>query len=233
MSALDFNTAEAELREVERDYAEGRLSAFGAGGTQEEVLREMKKLSELEVQVFIRTCAQVRALADEESLVQRTLRDQHGHSKSLLLATGAAQAGGSEAAGHDPSADHNALETVPRSPPSAGQQVHDSSFPAQPGSSGGPSPAAHRGATRDTGANAGAASTETGATSGVPNASFDPAATADLWSLHGSTDKAFEDMAKLFKAKETALKASADNLRQMAKHIASAHEILQKAHGPA
>jgi hypothetical protein len=213
MSALDYNTVEAELREIESDFAGGRLGAFGSAASQEEVMREFGKVGQLEVQVFIRTCAQIRALSEEEGLVQRTLREHAGANCSAAhQRTGSRQAEKSDtpppdgetaasAAGENVTSPGGISSPVNRQPPSMGSMA---------------------------GASASFAGNDP-AMSGMNNASM---AGGEVWSLHGSTDKAFEDMAKLFKAKEAALKASADNLRQMAKHINNANDVLQRAHSP-
>jgi hypothetical protein len=213
MSALDYNTVEAELREIEADFAGGRLGAFGSATSQEEVMRELGKVGQLEVQVFIRTCAQIRALSEEEGLVQRTLREH------ASLAGGGA--GAAPASGHQRTGSKSGDAQTPPPPPD-GEADGVMASPAANGSStlASVSPrgaAASSASFADMGANASMAGPGLGG--------------GDVWSLHGSTDKAFEDMAKLFKAKEAALKASADNLRQMAKHVGNANDALQRAHG--
>jgi hypothetical protein len=228
MAALDYNTAEAELRDIETDFATGRLSAFGSGGSQEEVFREMKKVSELEVQVFIRTCAQIKALSEEESLVQRTLRDHAGIVPPAALqrlgseanAAGMMRQDGAEAGATPPTV----LQAQDNG--STVQSPNSNSTPAKefPGGATSASPLRVRQLDERS-----LRSPETGpAASGTSFATS--TADGDVWALHGSSDKAFEDMAKLFKVKEAAVKASADNLRQMAKHINSANEALHRAH---
>lgn len=78
----DFSAVERELRDIDDDFNCGRMNAFGTTATHEEILREMKKISELEIQVFFRSCEQIAGSLDEESAIQRTLAEHIAVSRA-------------------------------------------------------------------------------------------------------------------------------------------------------
>lgn len=53
----DFTSVEAELREIEADFSSGRMNAFGSASAQDAFLRELKRIAEIETQVFYKTCS--------------------------------------------------------------------------------------------------------------------------------------------------------------------------------
>lgn len=53
----DFTSVEAELQEIESDFSSGRMNAFGSAQAQDAFLRELKRIAEVETQVFYRTCS--------------------------------------------------------------------------------------------------------------------------------------------------------------------------------
>ena len=75
---MDFNTVEAELREIDEDFTCGRMNAFGTQTTQDEIGKELRKVSELELQIFFRAASQIKTSCEEESTVQRILAQRTG-----------------------------------------------------------------------------------------------------------------------------------------------------------
>lgn len=165
----DFNAVERELRDIDDDFTCGRMNAFGSPVTHEEILREMKKISELEIQVFFRTCEQISTGVDEESAIQRTLSEHVAASR----------------------AEPNVV--VPLSPSSAAQA----------------DPAGELDLSASTSGRFG---------SGTK-------------SVVRLCDASFAEIGKMFRAREAALRAVGDNLRQMSKHVIAVNEMVQRAHG--
>lgn len=71
LPAIDFTAIEAELREIDDDFANGRMNAFGSHSTQEEIQKEFRKINDLELQVFFRAVAAAKATAEEEPTLLR------------------------------------------------------------------------------------------------------------------------------------------------------------------
>jgi hypothetical protein len=80
--APDVNTVECELREIDDDFASGRMSAFGAPATHESIVKELRKLSELEQQVFIRTNSIIKATVGQDHALQKVIFSPTGLSGS-------------------------------------------------------------------------------------------------------------------------------------------------------
>ncbi|KAG5505258.1 hypothetical protein JIQ42_07465 [Leishmania sp. Namibia] len=57
----DFSSVEAELRDIEEAFASGRMNAFGSASTQDAFVHELKRIAEIETQVFYRTCALLKS----------------------------------------------------------------------------------------------------------------------------------------------------------------------------
>ncbi|AYU77130.1 hypothetical protein conserved [Leishmania donovani] len=57
----DFNNVETELRDIEETFTTGRMNAFGSASTQDAFVHELKRIAEIETQVFYRTCALLKS----------------------------------------------------------------------------------------------------------------------------------------------------------------------------
>lgn len=69
---LEVNTVESELRDIDADFAAGRMSAFGTPASHDEIVKVLRKVNEPEMQVFLITTAQVSS--NEHAQMLRTLR---------------------------------------------------------------------------------------------------------------------------------------------------------------
>ena len=69
----DINTVEAELRDIDDDFTSGRMNAFGTPATHEAIVKELRKISELELQVFIRTNSIIKATVGEDHGLQKVI----------------------------------------------------------------------------------------------------------------------------------------------------------------
>lgn len=221
---LNFNTAEAELRSIDLDFAAGRLSAFGSGSSHEEVVRELKKIADLEVQVFIRSTAQLRALHDEEQLVHKTLkeftemRSAHSAAAAVSIPRIATTSLAAEAGAPSTSASSAATPSTGTTAVFANNATSNE-FPSNP--------QAFVTQAVQALAAGGNAAPAVGESATPTVATGDNAAP---WNLLGGSDKAFEQIGKLFRVKEASMKAISENMRQMAKHVAASNESLQQAH---
>lgn len=62
----NFGSVESELRDIEADFVSGRMNAFGSAATQDLFLRELKKIADVETQVFYKTCSILKYSTEEE-----------------------------------------------------------------------------------------------------------------------------------------------------------------------
>lgn len=66
----EFDSVEAELQDIEEAFATGRMNAFGSAATQDAFVQELKRIADIETQVFYRTCAILKtASSDEHAMV--------------------------------------------------------------------------------------------------------------------------------------------------------------------
>lgn len=66
----EFTNVETELRDIENAFATGRMNAFGSASTQDAFVHELRRIAEIETQVFYRTCALLKSSnTNEHNLV--------------------------------------------------------------------------------------------------------------------------------------------------------------------
>ncbi|RNC37605.1 hypothetical protein TcCL_NonESM13222, partial [Trypanosoma cruzi] len=70
MQQNEFNSVEAELREIEEDFASGQMNAFGTAATKENFVRELRRIADIETQVFYKTCGLLSASTSEDHLMR-------------------------------------------------------------------------------------------------------------------------------------------------------------------
>lgn len=188
----DFNVVERELREIEDDFNCGRMNAFGSAVVHEEILREMKKVNELEIQVFYRSCEQIAAGLDDEAAVQRTINEHLAMAK----ADGGQSGPGGSAGANVPSTPSASAAAAPNTPSSSVRLGADGGSQSE--------------------------------TQGLASVGRDALRAQSIVRL---SDASFAEIGKLFRSREVSLRAVGDNLRQMAKHVATVNELVQRAHG--
>ncbi|KAH9600234.1 hypothetical protein LSM04_009618 [Trypanosoma melophagium] len=70
MNQSEFNSVEAELREIEEEFASGQMNAFGTATTKENFVRELRKIADIETQVFYKACGLLSASSSEDYLMR-------------------------------------------------------------------------------------------------------------------------------------------------------------------
>lgn len=217
----DFNSVEAELQEIEADFASGRMNAFGSTTMQETFLRELKRIAEIETQVFYKTCGILKTSnAQEHAMLASMYASAQPPAQSR--SSGATPKASSTSPGRGGHAyDSSSVRTrgpLPTSP------TMDSSMPSlmvsttnSPGQ-GGPGYATAYGGS--TGLDRGGSTR--GASRGVGDGG--PAAAPHIrpgdWNNeNGFSDKAFDDVEGHFHMLETEFATLGEYLRQISSHV--------------
>ena len=203
-SNLPFNTIEADLRDIDEDFTAGRMNAFGVAATHDEIMKEMKKVGELELQIFFRTTEQMKAAAEDESTISRVLQEFSTTNKVA------------EDMERMPASPEHPVSGHSRSTTRDYEDSTNASFVNQS------SPSAK--AKGDIGEESG---------SGAPPEATPSRPETSGESMIKKTDKTFDEIAKLFRAKEASMRTIGENLRQISQHVSTVNELAQKAHSGA
>jgi hypothetical protein len=195
-----FRSIEDELRELDDDFQMGRMNAFGTAATHDEIMKEIKKISDLELQIFYRTVDAVKTAIEEEPIVNRLLTN---HTDLSAVLNEDMRAEFEELGGFEPSA---ASPAQPTSPSQVGMDFLSGSLHARRENRGGQS--------------------EGSPSSPADRASAESSAE----SMMKATDRSFEEVARTFRNRQVAMKAIGENLRQMSRHVANVNDLNQRAH---
>ncbi|CAJ1019538.1 hypothetical protein NXY56_001542 [Leishmania guyanensis] len=222
----DFNNVERELRDIEETFATGRMNAFGSASTQDAFVHELKRIAEIETQVFYRTCALLKSSSTNEHTLVTNLYasaqppPQSQRSGPAAMSTSSNPGNGSFCAN----------SSGPVSPLHRGSMSQRSYTPLVPAVAGGLSgmsmpnsnaysPGASRRQSRQ-----GWESSTAYPFSGVSDGGVSPGAAPPIhqgeWGNEdGFADKAFEDVATHFEELESQFFSLGDYLRDISKHV--------------
>lgn len=217
----EFNSVETELREIEEEFASGRMNAFGTAATKENFVRELRKIADIETQVFYKTCGLLSASIAEDHLMRAMLFatvDPSGPSAgtvsnsdecSTTMGTTRSLAKDNRDAdnGNGHNSGGNANGKVGRNETGAGDERGS---PASPDGRFGPNVSPE---TREGGAGA----------AGFSDAELPP------WGGDaGFSDRPFLDVSRHFKMLEGEFTAIGENLRQVSKHVLRLNDIAER-----
>ncbi|KPI88636.1 hypothetical protein ABL78_2240 [Leptomonas seymouri] len=237
----DFTNVEAELRDIESAFAVGRMNAFGSASTQDAFVHELKRIAEIETQVFYRTCALLKSSStNEHTLVTNMYASAQPPPQSQWTATSNSNFGDNSFRGSSATLDSSMLH---RSGASASTAPRNNSHTSAPASAmnGGRSGVSTPGATRQQSHNGrdGAAGASPN-TFGVTNESLHgPTPTAphirqsEWGNEDGFSDKAFEDVAAHFDELESQFSSLGDYLREISKHVMRLNDMSEQVNSGA
>ncbi|EPY23758.1 hypothetical protein STCU_07482 [Strigomonas culicis] len=241
----DFTSVDAELQEIEADFTSGRMNAFGDMNTQESFLREMRRIAEIETQVFYRSCTLLKTSSESEYAILTS------------MFASAQPPPGSKAA---PSG---------RPPPLT--STNSISFTGRGGSGGGPSSrpssplsrsfqrlsvtGVPNGSTFDPNTSGGVPLTEAATVNNTSNSytlgnsgtsvggpSFgaaaapvgsEPKSAGDRTGRSGFDDHSFDEISEHYRMLEADFAAVGDNLRQISKHVVQLNTMSEQVNSAA
>lgn len=213
----DFKSVEAELREIECDFASGRMNAFGSAQGQDAFLRELKRIAEIETQVFYKTCSILKSgNTADHALLTNVFASAQPPPQARTTA------GASTTAGRSPGS-----RVV--SPSKAGSSARAGSLGASFDSSGGLGESSAGKLSRGYGSAASgvfASGVFTAVESGSANSTANdgtgaaPHIRSAEWSNEtGFPDRVFEDVAERFRSLEADFSVLGNQLRQVSQHV--------------
>lgn len=62
-------SVEAELQQIEDEFASGRMNAFGSMATQDAFVSELRQIADIETQVFYRMCRILKNSKEDEHAI--------------------------------------------------------------------------------------------------------------------------------------------------------------------
>ena len=200
---------EMELRDIEDDYAAGRMGAFGGAGVADNVLKAMQKVQELQQQLYLRTLSHARSSLDDDDAMRSLLR---ASSNVHRTAASVAPTGGRAPPDH----------AAASSSGSHGIDANSATPPA--GSATGGAGRSASGATPSSSVQSRAAiGVESGGLS-TPGPSTSSGGVGPSSSVQ--TDHIFDEMSRVFRVREASMKVIAENMRQIRGCVLSANEAL-------
>nr|CCC95024.1 conserved hypothetical protein [Trypanosoma congolense IL3000] len=219
MSHSDFNSVELELRKIEQDFASGNMGLFGIPATREGFVRELGKISDIETQIYYRTCSllnaetsgdhKLRAMMYSTTDSPRSTDNNSSFNNSGVADTPGGQ--GSRQQGMDAS---------------GGGMDFDRNVPLRGGNEA--SEAMRHSAAvsplhRVSGGNGG---------DGPTASEFDPTAPKhqpQMWKSDASlTERPFQDISKHFKVLEGEFNVIGEHMRQISTHLLRLNEIAEQ-----
>ncbi|RNF07773.1 hypothetical protein TraAM80_03147 [Trypanosoma rangeli] len=212
MHQNEFNSVEAELREIEEDFASGQMNAFGTAATKENFVRELRRISDIETQVFYKTCGLLSASISEDHLMRAMIFA--GADPSCAGGGGSNNNNSDECSTtvtttHSHGRDNSATASYPTK-----SVDNDTAVPSKAAASFSPGSSSEK-----KGKNAGAAA-EPG---------FNDAAPSPWSNDAGFTDRPFQDVSRHFKLLEGEFTAIGEHLRQISKRVMNLNEIAERA----
>lgn len=205
----DFNTVEAELREIENDFTSGSMNAIGSAAMQEALLRELRRIAEVETQVFYKTCSLLKGGNAEEHTMLTNLFAAAQLPPQALEGTGER--------GEMPPASSECPSPTSRG---AVARAGDSGRPTRPRS---PSMAAG-----DSALAGGLSAGKLGMNGkDSPNSTAAHIKPSEWRNEDGLPDKAFEDVAARFAMLEAGFVSIGDLLRQVSQHTVQINEATE------
>ncbi|RNF20499.1 uncharacterized protein Tco025E_03761 [Trypanosoma conorhini] len=208
MHQNEFNSVEAELREIEEEFASGHMNAFGTATTKENFVRELRRISDIETQVFYKTCGLLSASTSEDHLMRAMVfagADQScGGSGNNNSEEGSSTAATAHSHGRESSGAAKPVKDGVATPPQLGASFSPGTPLEQRGKeAGGPMEAVFSDAA--------------------------PAPAPPPWSNDaGFTDRPFQDVSRHFKLLEGEFTAIGEHLRQISKHVMQLNEIAER-----
>ena len=70
---MDVSSVEAQLAEIEEEYSSGRMNAFGPAMTHDAMTKELRKIADLELQIFLRSSNVLKLGVESDFLVQNAV----------------------------------------------------------------------------------------------------------------------------------------------------------------
>ncbi|CBZ24751.1 conserved hypothetical protein [Leishmania mexicana MHOM/GT/2001/U1103] len=223
----DFSNVEAELRDIEETFTTGRMNAFGSASTQDAFVHELKRIAEIETQVFYRTCALLKSShTNEHKLVTNMYASAQPPPQSQR--SGPATTSPSSNLGDgsfraNSSGLENSMYRGPmnqRSQPSFASAVAGGLSGVPPSNSNTCSPGASRRQSRQGWENVSSGNPFSGVGDGGASSGAAPHIHRSEWGNEdGFADKAFEDVAAHFEELESQFFSLGDYLREISKHV--------------
>ncbi|KAG5509549.1 hypothetical protein JKF63_06254 [Porcisia hertigi] len=228
----DFGDVETELRDIEETFANGRMNAFGSAPMQDAFVHELKRIAEIETQVFYRTCALLKTsstnghklvtnmYASAQPPPQSQRSGPAGMPSNSSFGDGSFRASGS---GMESSSFRSSMS----------QSTHLPSTSTGQGASSGMSPSngnVHSTFPNRRRSHQASASFCASSTSGVAEAGGSLGAAPhisqnDWGNENGFADKAFEDVAAHFEELESQFFSLGDHLRDISKHVTRLNDM--------
>ncbi|GET86913.1 hypothetical protein, conserved [Leishmania tarentolae] len=228
----DFNV-EMELRDMEETFATGRMNAFGSASMQDAFVHELKRIAEIETQVFYRTCALLKSSNTNEHQLVTNM-----HASAQLppqsQRSGPATAQSSSNLGNSSFRANSSGMESPIYRNSMSQRGPLSFAPLVAGGLGGippphgntHSPGASRRQSRQVWEGMSTASLLSGVGDGGASSGAAPHISRNEWDNEdGFADKAFEDVAAHFEELESQFSSLGDYLREISKHVIRLNDV--------
>jgi hypothetical protein len=223
----DFTNVETELRDIENAFATGRMNAFGSASTQDAFVHELRRIAEIETQVFYRTCALLKSSnTNGHNLVTNMYASAQPppQSQRTAASNNNGNFGDSSFRGSSTTLDSSMLYRSGASPSSAAPRSGYTSVAPFAMSGNGRSSMASPGMSRPQSRHGRESATPS--TFGATNESTLATTTAaphlrqSEWvNEDGFADKAFEDVAAHFDELELQFTSLGDYLREISKHV--------------
>ncbi|KAG5484025.1 hypothetical protein LSCM1_05877 [Leishmania martiniquensis] len=223
----DFSSVEAELRDIEEAFASGRMNAFGSAFTQDAFVHELKRIAEIETQVFYRTCALLKSSnTNEHTLVTNMYASAQPPSSSQRAGPATMPPSGGVSDGSVRVGTSGMESSMHRGSMSPGS--HSPLVPVVPGGRGGMSPATgnslsaggSRRQSRYGQESISGAYPFSGLGDGGGSSGAAPHIHQGEWGNEdGFADQAFEDVAAHFDDLESQFYSLGDFLREISKHV--------------
>ncbi|KPA76507.1 hypothetical protein ABB37_07808 [Leptomonas pyrrhocoris] len=225
----DLTNVEAELHDIEVAFATGRMNAFGSASTQDAFVQELRRIAEIETQVFYRTCALLKSSnTDEHALVTNMYASAQPPPQSQRAAANGTNFGNSSIvldssalfrSGNPALAPRSSFTAVPSSSTNVGR-----SGMLSPGVS---RPQSRNGRESIVGATPGPFGVMSDSSLGTASAA--PHIHQSEWGNEdGFADKAFEDVAAHFDELESQFTSLGDYLRDISKHVIRLNDMSEQ-----
>ncbi|KAK7195162.1 hypothetical protein NESM_000440500 [Novymonas esmeraldas] len=234
-----FTNVETELRDIEEAFATGRMNAFGSAATQDAFVHELKRIAEIETQVFYRTCALLKSSStNEHTLVTNMYASAQPPPQSQRSGPAAMSASGNVGDGSFRVGSSSGMDGSMYRGASMGQRTH-SPFPSTlAGSRGGMVPptngSSHSpGTSRPQSSSHATASNPFSAAAGDATGAAPHIRHSEWGNEDGFADKAFEDVAAHFDELESQFFSLGDYLRDISKHVMRLNDMSEQVNSGA
>ncbi|EPY39645.1 hypothetical protein AGDE_04283 [Angomonas deanei] len=212
MQSADFNSIEAELEEIEEDFSSGRMNAFGNAQTQEAFLKELRRIAEVETQVFYRSCALIKASNAEEHALLTKMFAAAQPPPSATTANSATAPNVPDVFASSMNFNRNVFNNS-----MLGQSFNNSIYT---------SPLSRPLPGNDENTNTSNATNHN--TTYTNNGSLTGATSAPWGNECGFDDRCFEEVEERFRQLEADFTAIGDNMRQISKHVVQLNSMSEQ-----